>query len=86
MDALGTSGRPSDRTLRRELGIFGAMMLGLGAMIETGVLVGIGVAAGVSGPSVALAAVVAAFLHSAMVSAAPNSPLSTLPVAEPMST
>jgi basic amino acid/polyamine antiporter, APA family len=49
-------------TLKRELGVFGATMMGLGAMIGTGVFVSIGVAAGVSGPSVVLAIVVAAFV------------------------
>jgi APA family basic amino acid/polyamine antiporter len=47
-------------TLRRELGIFGAVMLGLGAMIGTGVFVSIGIGAGIAGPAVLLALVVAA--------------------------
>lgn len=49
--------------LRRELGLFGAVMLGLGAVLGTGVFVSIGVAAGVSGaaviPAIAVAALVA---------------------------
>jgi APA family basic amino acid/polyamine antiporter len=46
--------------LRRELGIFGALMLGLGAMIGTGVFVSIGLGAGVAGPAVLLALALAA--------------------------
>lgn len=46
--------------LNRQLGLFGAVMMGLGAMVGTGVFVGIGVAAGIAGPSVVLAIIVAA--------------------------
>jgi APA family basic amino acid/polyamine antiporter len=46
--------------LRRELGIGGATMMGLGSMVGTGVFVSIGIAAGVAGPAVILAIVVAA--------------------------
>lgn len=49
-------------TLKREVGVFGAMMMGLGSIIGTGVFVSIGIAAGVTGPSVVLAIVVAAFV------------------------
>jgi len=52
----------SHSLLKRELGVFGATMMGLGAMMGTGVFVSIGVAAGVSGPSVVLAIVVAALV------------------------
>lgn len=49
--------------LKRELGVFGATMMGLGAILGTGVFVSIGIAAGIAGPAViiaiALAAVVA---------------------------
>ncbi|WP_437193394.1 APC family permease [Planctomicrobium sp. SH527] len=48
--------------LRREIGVFGAMMMGLGAIVGTGVFVSIGIAAGVTGPSVVLAIVVAGFV------------------------
>jgi len=52
------------RTLRRELGLFGAVMMGLGSMVGAGVFVSIGIAAGAAGPAVvpaiALAAGVAA--------------------------
>jgi APA family basic amino acid/polyamine antiporter len=57
-----TSDTASHRPLRRELGVFGATMMGLGAMIGTGVFVSIGIAAGISGPSVVLAIIVAALV------------------------
>lgn len=41
--------------LRRDLGLRDAVLLGLGAVIGTGVFVSIGIAAGVTGPSVILA-------------------------------
>jgi APA family basic amino acid/polyamine antiporter len=51
----------SDRgELKRELGTFGATMMGMGAMVGTGVFVSIGIAAGVAGPSVILAIALAA--------------------------
>lgn len=46
--------------LKRELGVFGATMMGLGSIIGTGVFVSIGIAAGVTGPSVILAIALAA--------------------------
>jgi len=49
-------------SLKRELGVFGAMMTGLGSIIGTGVFVSIGVAAGVAGPAVILAIAIAALL------------------------
>jgi len=66
----------SSGSLRRELGTFGAVMMGLGSIVGTGVFVSIGVAAGITGPSVLLAiasgAVVATFngLSSAQLAAA----------------
>lgn len=48
--------------LRRELGLFGAAMMGLGSIVGTGIFVSIGIAAGVAGPSVILAIAVAAIL------------------------
>lgn len=48
--------------LRRELGLFGATMMGLGSIVGTGVFVSIGVAAGAAGPSVILAIVLAAIV------------------------
>ena len=48
--------------LRRELGLGSAVMLGLGAMVGTGVFVSIGIAAGVAGEAVVLAIVLAALV------------------------
>ncbi|MFW6094708.1 MAG: APC family permease [Pseudomonadota bacterium] len=48
--------------LKRELGVPGAAMLGLGSILGTGVFVSIGVAAGIAGPAVVPAIVVAAAL------------------------
>lgn len=62
--------------LKRQVGLWGAVFMGLGAMIGTGVFVSIGIAAGLAGPAVilavALAAVVAACngLSSAQLAAA----------------
>lgn len=46
--------------LRRELGVFGATMMGLGSIVGTGVFVSIGIAAGVAGPAVLIAIAIAA--------------------------
>ena len=48
--------------LRQELGVFSAMMLGLGSIVGTGVFVSIAIAANVTGPSVVLAIAIAAFV------------------------
>ncbi len=56
--------RPEQRRLRRELGVFGAVLLGLGSIVGTGVFVSLGVAAGVAGPAVLLAIVIGAALAS----------------------
>jgi APA family basic amino acid/polyamine antiporter len=48
--------------LRRELGTFGAVMIGLGSIVGTGVFVSIGIAAGIAGPAVVLAVVLAALV------------------------
>lgn len=53
---------PEPMTLRRELGTFGAAMMGLGSIIGTGVFVSIGVAAGITGPSVVLAVAIGALV------------------------
>ena len=50
------------RKLRREVGTFGATMMGLGSIIGTGVFVSIGVAAGITGPSVVLAIAIGALV------------------------
>lgn len=63
------------RRLRRELGVGGAALMGLGSILGTGVFVSIGIGAGITGPSVllavALGAVVATFngLNSAQLAA-----------------
>lgn len=45
--------------LRREVGLVGAVLLGLGSILGTGVFVSMGIAAGISGPSVVLAILLA---------------------------
>ena len=52
--------RQSAGRLQRHLGLGGAIMMGLGSMVGTGVFVSIGIAAGVAGPPVILAIVIAA--------------------------
>ncbi|MAS37492.1 MAG: amino acid permease [Anaerolineaceae bacterium] len=52
----------TSQSLRRELGVFGATMMGLGSILGTGVFVSIGIAAGVTGPSVILAIGLAALV------------------------
>ncbi len=47
-------------SLRKEVGLAGATLLGLGSILGTGVFVSIGLAAGVAGPAVILAVVLAA--------------------------
>ena len=46
--------------LRRVVGVPGAILMGLGSILGTGIFVSIGIAAGVAGPSVVLAVVLAA--------------------------
>jgi basic amino acid/polyamine antiporter, APA family len=46
--------------LKRQVGLWGAVFMGLGAMIGTGVFVSIGIAAGIAGPAVILAIALAA--------------------------
>ena len=53
--------QPSQQ-LQRELGVFGAAMMGMGSILGTGVFVSIGIAAGVAGPSVILAIALAALV------------------------
>lgn len=48
--------------LRRELGLPGATLMGLGAMVGTGVFVSIGIGAGIAGPAVVLAIALAAIV------------------------
>ncbi len=49
-------------TLRRDVGLFGATLMGLGSILGTGAFVSIGIAAGITGPSVVLATVLAALV------------------------
>ncbi|HQX50258.1 MAG TPA: APC family permease [Planctomycetaceae bacterium] len=66
--------------LKREVGVFGATMMGLGSIVGTGVFVSIGIAAGVAGPavilSIAVAAVVAGFNGLSSAQLAANHPVS----------
>lgn len=50
--------------LQRQLGAFGAVMLGLGAMVGTGVFVSVAIAAGIAGPAVIVAVALAAMVAS----------------------
>ncbi|MEG4166639.1 MULTISPECIES: APC family permease [unclassified Microcoleus] len=52
----------SSTLLKRELGIFGATLMGLGSILGTGVFVSIGIAAEVAGPGVILAVGIAALV------------------------
>lgn len=49
-----------NQRLKRELGLWGAILLGMGSMIGTGVFVSIGIGAGIAGPAVILAVLIAA--------------------------
>ncbi len=53
-------GDPNRGVLRREVGVFGATMLGLGSILGTGIFVSVGIAAEAAGPAVLLAIMVAA--------------------------
>ncbi len=53
---------PAPAVLRRDVGVFGATMMGMGSIVGTGVFVSIGIAAGLAGPAVILAIVIAAAL------------------------
>ena len=52
----------NDLHLRRELGAFGATMMGLGSILGTGVFVSIAIAAGIAGPAVVIAIALAALV------------------------
>lgn len=51
---------PAHESLRREVGVFGATLMGLGSIVGTGIFVSIGIAAGAAGPAVLLAIAIAA--------------------------
>ena len=59
-DEVGSGGGPS--RLKRQVGVGGAIVLGLGSIVGTGVFVSIGIAVGVIGPAVIAAIVVAALV------------------------
>ncbi len=48
--------------LKRELGVLGAVLMGLGSIIGTGVFVSLAIAAGIAGPAVVLAVTIAALV------------------------
>ena len=64
-DSAAPVGEGARSELKRAVGVPGAVLMGLGSILGTGIFVSIGIAAGVTGPSVILAvplaAVVAAF-------------------------
>jgi APA family basic amino acid/polyamine antiporter len=66
--------------LKRELGLVGATMMGMGAMVGAGVFVSIGIAAGIIGPAlvfaIALAAIVATCNALSSAQLAANRPVS----------
>ena len=52
----------SSARLTRELGTVGAVMMGLGSIVGTGVFVSIGIAAGIAGPAVVIAVAIGAMV------------------------
>ncbi|RIK35791.1 MAG: amino acid permease [Chloroflexi bacterium] len=56
------SAQTTPTVLKRELGLWGAIMMGMGSIVGTGVFVSIGIAAGIAGPAIILAVVVAALV------------------------
>lgn len=59
---LENSWMSSKHELRREISLAGAVMLGLGSIVGTGVFVSLGIAAGVAGPNVLWAILIAALV------------------------
>ncbi|HEY0981741.1 MULTISPECIES: APC family permease [unclassified Schlesneria] len=78
--SANTSSAGSHPQLKREVGVLGATMMGLGSIIGTGIFVSIGIAAGVAGPafilSIAIAALVAACNGLSSAQLAANHPVS----------
>lgn len=58
---VATGGAPVS-CLRRQVGLGGAVMMGLGSILGTGVFVSVGIGAGIAGPSVVLAIALAGVL------------------------
>ena len=56
------STQPNHQKLKREVGIFGAILMGLGSILGTGVFVSLSIAAGVTGSAVISAVMFAAIL------------------------
>ncbi len=50
------------KLLKRELGVPGAILMGLGSIVGTGVFVSLAIAAGIAGPAVILAVAIAALV------------------------
>jgi len=48
--------------LKREIGVFGAIMMGLGSIVGTGIFVSVGISAGIAGASVIIAIMLAAMV------------------------
>ncbi len=59
---MSTHTTENHQQLVRQVGLYGATMMGLGSIIGTGIFVSIGIAAGATGPSVTLAIAVAALV------------------------
>jgi APA family basic amino acid/polyamine antiporter len=55
-----TGGRPPD--LKREIGLFGATALGIGAIIGSGIFIVTGIVAGIAGPAMILSVIIAGFI------------------------
>jgi APA family basic amino acid/polyamine antiporter len=53
---------PLSPQLRREFGVLGAVMMGLGSIVGAGIFVSTGIAAGIAGPAVLLAVILAAIV------------------------
>ena len=54
--------RPVHPQLKREIGVLGATLMGLGSIVGTGVFVSIGIAAGIAGPAVIVAVAIGAIV------------------------
>ena len=72
--------------MKREIGLAGAIMMGLGSILGTGVFVSIGIAAGVAGANVCLRFFSLRYWRFATDSAALNWPPATQLAAGPMNT
>ena len=59
---MESSSAPSPPTLRRDVGLVGAMLLGLGSIVGTGAFVSIALAAGIAGSGVLIAVALAALV------------------------